>query len=183
MLLANVERYFPDLLKEVREFQKIAEAENPELLFLWDELGEVLDDQFIDTATKEGVSRREKMIGISSKASDTLDERKFRLFARYNENIPYTLRALEGQLATLCGDGGYRLEIAYGAFSLKAKLELTNKKNVDVVGDMLERMVPANMVLKVELLYNQHQLFLSLAHKEMQVYHHLALREEVIING
>ncbi len=180
--MAKVESYFPDLLKEVREFQKIAEAENPELLFLWDELGAVMDNQFIDTASKIGVARREKMIKISPKASDTLEERKFRLLARYNENIPYTLRALQGQLSILCGENGYRLEINYGAFSLKAKLELTNKKNVEAVGEMLERIVPANMLLKVELLYNQHQLLRKLTHEEMKAYSHLALREEALTN-
>lgn len=181
--MANIESYFPDLLKEVREFQKLAEAENPELLFLWDELGAVLDNQFIDTAMQMGVARREKMLKISPKATDTLEERKFRLIARYNENIPYTLRALHGQLSILCGENGYRLEVNYGAFTLKTKLELTNRKNVEAVGGMLERIVPMNMLLKVELLYNQHQLLRKLTHEEMRVYNHLDLREEALGNG
>ncbi|WP_313524794.1 putative phage tail protein [Anaerotignum sp.] len=179
----RIESYFPDLLREVREFQKLAEAENPELLFLWDELKLVLDNQFIDTATQIGVARREKMLKISAKATDTLDERKFKLLARYNENIPYTLRALHGQLSMLCGEKGYRLEINYGAFTLNAKLELTNKKNVDVVGEMLERIVPMNMLLKVELLYNQHQLLQKFTHEEMRKYTHLNLREEALGDG
>jgi len=181
--LAKIESYFPDLLKEMREFQKLAEAENPELLFLWDELGMILDNQFLDTAKQTGVARREKMLKISPKATDTLDERKFRLLARYNENIPYTLRALHSQLTILCGKDGYRLEINYGSFSLKAKLELTNKKNFEAVEEMLERIVPVNMLLKVELLYNQHQLLHQFTHEAMKAYSHFALREEALVNG
>jgi hypothetical protein len=178
--LAKIESYFPDLLKEVKEFQKIAEAENPELTLLWGELGDLLDNQFIDTATKTGVARREKMIRITPKATDTLEERKFRLLARYNENLPYTLRALQSQLTILCGENGYRLEINYGAFILKAKLELTNKKNVQAVGEMLERIVPANMLLSVELLYNQHLTLRKLTHGQMRGYIQRALREEAL---
>lgn len=181
--MAEIQSYFPDLLKEVKEFRKLAEAENPELLFLWDELGEVLDNQFIDTATKTGVARREKMLKISPKATDTLEERKFRLLARYNENLPYTLRAMHSQLSILCGENGYRLEINYGAFTLKAKLELTNKKNVDAVGEMLERIVPMNMLLKVELMYNQHQTLRQFTHEELKKFTQLGLREEVLSDG
>lgn len=181
--MAEIQSYFPDLLKEVKEFQKLAEAENPELLFLWDELEQALDNQFIDTATKTGVARRERMLKITPKATETLAERKFRLMARYNENLPYTLRTLQSQLSILCGEKGYRLEINYGAFSLKAKLELTNKKNVEAVGEMLERIVPMNMLLTVELLYNQHQELRQLTHGAMRAYTHDGLREETFGNG
>ncbi|WMI82037.1 putative phage tail protein [Anaerotignum sp. MB30-C6] len=181
--MAEIQSYFPDLMKEVKEFQRLAEAENPELLFLWSELGQVLDNQFIDRATKTGVARRERMLRITPKATDTLEERKFRLLARYNENLPYTLRTLHSQLSILCGEKGYRLEINYGAFTLKSKLELTNKKNVEAVGEMLERIVPMNMLLTVELMYNQHQLLRQFTHEAMKAYNHVGLREEALGNG
>lgn len=181
--MAEIQSYFPDLLKEVMEFQKLAKAENPELLFLWEEMEQVLDNQFIDTATKTGVARRERMLKITPKATETLEERKFRLMARYNENLPYTLRTLQSQLSILCGEKGYRLEINYGAYSLKAKLELTNKKNVEAIGEMLERIVPMNMLLTVELLYNQHQELRQLTHGAMRAYTHEGLREEAFGNG
>lgn len=181
--MADLKTYFPDVLREFYELQKIAETENPELLLLKEEIEKTLDDQFIDTARETGIAKREKMLRLSPKQTDTLEERRFRILSRYNENIPYTLRVLHSQLAILCGEKGYLLEINYRDFVLKAKLELTSKKNVDAVGEMLERIVPVNMLFAVSLLYNQHQMLKPYRHQALSAKTHFDLREEVLENG
>ncbi|MEA5085595.1 MAG: putative phage tail protein [Lachnospiraceae bacterium] len=153
--MAEIESYYPDILKEVREFQALAVGENPEIALVYNAINDVMDEQFISTAKSYGVARLEKIIGITSKATDTLEERRFRLLAKYNEDVPYTVLKLNELLATLCGTDGYILEINNGAFALKVKVALTSKKNKDAVSELLERVTPMNMVLSVELMYNQ----------------------------
>ena len=75
---------------------------------------------------------------------------------KYNGNIPFTKRRLIELLETLCGSDGYVLEINNSQFSLNVKVELKQKKNVQAVEEMLEIVVPINMVFNVELRYNQH---------------------------
>lgn len=153
--MAEIEIYYPDILKEVREFQALAISENPEMQLVYNAIEDVLDEQFISTSKNYGVARLEKIVGITSKATDTLEERRFRLLAKFNEDVPYTVPKLNELLTTLCGTDGYALEINNGAFSLKVKVALTSKKNKEAVSELLERVTPMNMLLNVELMYNQ----------------------------
>ncbi len=150
--------YLPDVLKDTKEMQAIMAAEMPEIQALWQACEDVLNDQFIVEATENGVARREKMLGISPFATDTLDDRKFRILSRYNEQLPYTRQSLRQRLATLCGEDGYSIEFLTKDFTVKVKVELTVKKQEAAVGEMLERVLPYNMAFTVELLYNQWQM-------------------------
>lgn len=181
--MADIAKYFPDLLKEIKQFKELAVAENLELGFLSAELENVMNDQFISTALNTGVSRREEMLNIKPMSTDTLQERKFRLMAKYNEDVPYTWRKLEEVLTTLCDETGYRIEYSRGEYSLVVKLELTNKKNEITVRDLLERITPVNLLLTVELLYNQWQTLEHITWGEAEVFTWGDLREEVIRNG
>jgi hypothetical protein len=67
--------YLPAALKEVREYQALAHGEQPEIFNLFAEIQIALDNQFIETSTKYGIRRWEKMLGVVPKGTDTLEER------------------------------------------------------------------------------------------------------------
>ena len=146
--------YLPEILKNVRELDAIMDAENPEIEDLWQACEDSMNDQFISEATENGIARREKMLGITPFATDTLDDRRFRLLSRYMEDIPYTRKSLINMLTSLCGEGGYQLVISTGTFTVSVKVALTAKKQVDSVQELLERVLPYNMTFTVQLLYN-----------------------------
>ena len=146
--------YLPEVLKNVRELDAIMDAENPEIEDLWQACEDSMNDQFISEATENGIARREKMLGITPFATDTLDDRRFRLLSRYMEDIPYTRKSLINMLTSLCGEGGYQLVISTGTFTVSVKVALTAKKQVDSVRELLERILPYNMTFTVQLLYN-----------------------------
>jgi hypothetical protein len=181
--VADIESYYPDVLKEVREFKALATAENPEMELINTALTDVLDQQFIETATTYGIARLEKIVSITHKATGTLEERKFKVLAKYNEDKPYTVPKLKELLSTLCGADGYSLEINNGEFTLKVKVALTSKKNKDVVGELMERIVPINMVISVVLMYNQWQTARGLTWGGVSGIKWEELREEVISVG
>lgn len=167
-------------MKEIREFQNIAESENPEFNLVWQELQYIMDDQFIRDATLNGVSRRERMLKITPFTSDTLDERKFRLLTRYNEDIPYTVPNLRIQLTNLCGLNGYKMNLINNTFTLIVKVELVAKRNLETVREMLERVTPLNMIIDLDLMYNQHKTLHLYTHRQLQQFTQLALRNEVL---
>lgn len=146
--------YLPDVLGNVREMQAIMEAETPAVQAIWDACEDCMNDQFISEATENGIARREKMLNITPPATDTLEYRRFRLQARYNENIPYTRKSLESLLESLCGAGRYQLTILTQSFTVNVKVSLAAKKQEDSIKELLERILPYNMVFSVELLYN-----------------------------
>ena len=142
------------MLKDVQEMRAIMEAETPEVQAIWGACEDCMNDQFISEATENGVARREKMLGITPFATDTLDDRKLRLLSRYNENIPYTRKSLAALLESLCGAGGYALTITTATFTVNVKVALGVKKQETIISETLERILPYNMVFTVELLYN-----------------------------
>lgn len=150
----DLNEYIPEVLKNVVEIQAIMEAETPEVQAIWDACEDCMNDQFISEATEYGIARREKMLNITPYTTDTLDDRRFRLQTRYNENIPYTRKNLASLLESLCGVDGYKLTILTSTFTVKVKVALTAKKQVDSTKEMLERVLPYNMVFSIELLYN-----------------------------
>ncbi len=150
----ELSEYLPGILKNIRELSAIMRVETPVVRELWQACEDCMNDQFIPEATENGISRREKMLGITPYATDTIEDRRFRLLTRYNENTPYTRRSLERMLTSLCGESGYELTIITSKFTVIVKVALIAKKQVDSIIDLLERILPYNMVFTVTLLYN-----------------------------
>ena len=73
--------YLPYVVRDYAEFQGITGAEQPEFEAAWAAAEDLLSNQFIKTAGNLGLSRWEKILGITPKGTDTLDDRRFRVLA------------------------------------------------------------------------------------------------------
>ena len=173
--------YLPPVLRGVREYGAILEdAQQPEMVSAWGGLENVLKDQFIVTATENGVKRWEQILGIVPKGTESLDARKFTILARMNEQLPFTYAMLEEQLRSLCGVDNYTLTIQHGDYGVYVQVGLKAKSNYDDVAGLLRRVVPANMVLYLSLKYNQQQTLAKFTHRELGSHTHNQLRNEVL---
>lgn len=183
-MLKNVDIsiYQPLIIKDYREFKEIAEIENTILTDCWSSSNNVFLDQFIETLTENGCKRWEKILNIQPKGTDTLEVRRFRIKSRINEDLPYTYKALVNVLNSLCGEGQYTINLYNNEYRLKILIELTVKKLFDEVESTVKRMIPANLILEVDLRYNQHKTLSKYTHKQLSKYTHIELREEVL-NG
>lgn len=177
----NLINYLPEPLQVIREFKAMATAEQPELADYWALIEASFADQFIDESVISGVERRESMYKLTPKATDSLDERKFRIKTKENERVPYTERALAKQLAALCGADGYKLSVDVANYKVTVKVELKSKSNFGEVNELVDRVVPLDMVLDISLLYNQHLTLAKFAHERLQHYTHDQLRNEVLV--
>ena len=176
----TIKDLWPPIMQELEEFQKIAEIEELYFEQLKQEIENIVDDQFIQTATEKGIARRERMLKISPFADDTLETRRFRVQGVWNDKLPYTYRVLLERLDSLCGPDGYVMELNAGEYSLNIKIELTKKRMFDEVVRITRQMVPANIVITVELRYNQHLTLANFTHEQLSQYTHYQLRNEVI---
>ena len=179
----NIEHYQPDVIKDYREFKAIAQTENPELYLLWTASDNAFNDQFVDTLTVNGCERWERMLSIQPMGTDTLEERRFRIKARLNENLPYTMRMLKNSLSALCGADGYSLTLYAGEYRLKILVELTVKKMFAEAEKMVKRMIPANMIIDISLRYNQWLALRPITWGQAAGYTWGEIKEEVIENG
>ena len=110
----KLQDYLPPILLKTYEFPMLCETEQPEFDRLAEAADAVLDAQFLSTAGEYAISRYEKIFGVVPQDTDTLDERRFKVLTRINTQLPVSVRRLRQQLATLCGDDGYKLEVNGG---------------------------------------------------------------------
>lgn len=179
----KLQDYLPPILLKTYEFPLLCDTEQPEIDRLRDAADAVLDAQFISTAGETAIARYEKIFGITPMDTDTLAERRFKVLAKINAQLPFSVRRLRQQLETLCGTDGYKLELDGDRYTLTVKVALTAKRNQQAVEELLADIVPANMVCTTSLLYNQHADLTRFTHAQLAALTHFAIREEVLPNG
>nr|DAY76631.1 MAG TPA: tail protein [Caudoviricetes sp.] len=179
----KLQDYLPPVLLKTYEFPLLCKTEQPEFDRLNAAATAVLDAQFVTTAGERGIARYEKIFKITPMDTDTLDERRFRVLARINAQLPFSVRRLRQQLATLCGENGYRMEIDGGRYTLTVKVALTAKRNQQAVEELLADIVPANMVCTTSLLYNTWEQIKKLTWGELKKLTWREIKEEVLPDG
>ena len=179
----KLQDYLPPVLLKTYEFPLLCKTEQREFDRLNTAVDEVLDAQFVSTAGERGIERYEQIFSIVPQDTDTLDERRFRVLAKINAQLPFSIRRLRQKLATLCGEDGYRMEIDGGRYTLTVKVALTAKRNQQAVEELLADIVPANMVCTTSLLYNQHADLTQFTHAQLALLTHFEIREEVLPDG
>ena len=179
----KLQDYLPPILLKTYEFPLLCETEQPEIDRLHDAADAVLDAQFLSTAGEYAIPRYEKIFGVVPQDTDTLDERRFKVLTRINTQLPFSVRRLRQQLATLCGADGYKLEVNGAVYTLTVKVALTAKRNQQAVEELLADIVPANMVCTTSLLYNQHADLTRFTHAQLALLTHFEIREEVLPDG
>lgn len=172
--------YLPEVFKSIREMSAHAEAVNPELTALWGDIEKAYSDQYLYEMSENGVKRWEKMIGIVPMGTDTLEDRRFRIINRLNAQLPYSYRMLESHLTQMCGPSGYKLSYDAETFTLTVKVSLAVKKQYNEIFDLVNQMIPLNIVLDYDLLYNTHTVLSGFTHAELSAFNHNALRNEAI---
>ena len=172
--------YWPEVIQAIKEFKAIAAAEDPEITEVWSSIDDVFSDQYIESATLNGVKRLEAMLGIVPRATETVEDRKFTILTKWNEQLPYTDKSLRQRLDTLCGTDGYTMTVGILDYTVTVRVELTAKNQFDAVGDLLDKVVPMNMIIDIDLRYNQNSTLSAFTHGQLSVYTHDQLRNEVI---
>ena len=179
----KLQDYLPPVLLKTYEFPLLCKTEQPEFDRLNAAATAVLDAQFVTTAGERGIARDEKIFKITPMDTDTLDERRFRVLARINAQLPFSVRRLRQQLETLCGADGYKLEVNGGVYTLTVKVALTAKRNQQAVEELLADIVPANMVCTTSLLYNTWEQIKKLTWGELKKLTWREIKEEVLPDG
>lgn len=150
----------------------------PEIEKLWEAVDKVMNNRFIDSATNEGISVLESEYGITPKIRD-LDTRKFVLLTKWHENPLNSYRCVYNKLESLCGEENFHMSIT--GFNLYVELALEISEKYDAVVKMLKEIVPANIVITVQIMYNKHDALKGFTHTELKAFTHERLRKEVFI--
>lgn len=168
----------PEILHEVIEIRAFAAAEEPLLEALWRSVYQSIDNNFVLTADEEGVRHYEMMLNLKVPASDSLETRRLRILARMQEQAPYTWIVLNRILTSLLGAGNFVLTRDVAAKLLSVRLELTIRRQYDILAETLERIVPVNMIIDIGLRYNTHAKLSKYTHAELSAFTQFELRDK-----
>lgn len=175
--------YLPHYMQDYVEMNAIMQAEQPEIDALWSAVENAFADQYIQDASEYGVMRWESMLNISPKATETLDERKFRILARLNQELPYTLIRLREVLIALCGANGFSIDLQANQYHIEIRLGVGNHNKYQEVVSLLNKMLPANLTQYIRLMYNTHDMVGQYRHLDLATFTHQSVRSEVLNNG
>ena len=179
----NLFDYLPPVLQNVLEFRWLMTAEQERMDHFQTRVDAVFDNQFIDTAREEGIERYESILGLYPKTTDTLQERRMRIKARMLETLPFTIRRLEALLESLCGSErgrDWECELFHNEYYIHIGVGIRGKNSEDEVMQMLRRVLPANLMMDLYIIYNRHKYLRPYTHRQLEPYTHRALREEVL---
>lgn len=176
----NLIDYAPPILREFEEYKALMAAEQKQIDELWSIAHAILDEALVDQATGEGLKRWEKILGITCLDTDEVKVRRLRIQAKILEDVPYTEPVLRNILTGLCGEGNYSMDIKYDEYKVAIKVALVSKKLKDEVVAMAERVIPANMILDIDLMYNTYGILRGYTHKQLRQFTHSQLRNEVL---
>lgn len=141
----EIKKKFPSFYAGVTEFETIGDIEE----HLWAEAekkaNDFIDNQFILYLNEEGLDRMEKFLGINSLYSDTVLERRTRVYVIWNSLLPYTLKYLISSLHSLLDDK-FELETDFNNYKLNVITYIDKAKEILMI---LRTCIPMNLDYKV----------------------------------
>ncbi|MFV0497499.1 MAG: putative phage tail protein [Candidatus Fimivivens sp.] len=171
--------YLPHCLREVQEFMAIGDAVDIQATVMATRRAQLLADRLMSTATLEVIKRWEVALGLPSNPALTLDERRYAVMARLRMRVLVTLEKLTEQLNDITDEGAVTA-MDYDTRTLTVKVALKSQHNYNSVENLLTKLVPANTVIALSLLYNRHSTLANFTHAQLSAYTHAQLRKEVL---
>ncbi|MCP8381347.1 YmfQ family protein [Clostridioides difficile] len=143
----NLINYLPQILQDKEEYIKVFNVENKEIKTLHDKLKDLSNDQFLEDLTISGIKRWEKIMSITPKSNESLEDRRFRIFSKYISKPPYSERFLRNWLDNIVGEGNYELTINNATYNIHLESDARNQDWFNEVHLFVSNIKPCNMTL------------------------------------
>lgn len=142
---AKIERWFPSVLANAKEFIQLAAAVDPELVALYKVANEWFFNTFILHADLRGIERWEEMLSIYPDENATMNDRRAAIFMAINGTPPYTERSFERLTDGMYHKGAVTVAVNPNAYVVVLNLadDMTTKANE--IKRYARLIVPANM--------------------------------------
>lgn len=179
---SNTLAHLPHVYRKIKEFRELANTYDKENELIARRVQETFDNFFILSLNEYGCSRWEKILKIKVNDSYTLEDRRFNILTKLIGLRPYTKKKLKYLLDALVGEGNYTSNIDNREKILEVNLGLAAKNQMRALEELLDNILPANMVIKTSLKYNKHEMLTKYTHQQLEKATHEQLREEVLAN-
>lgn len=144
--------FLPSEISDIEDFKQIMNIEDIELNNIENKQLELLNENFIDTATQYGIKHQEKLFKIRPDLeNETLEFRKLRIKNRKIDKAPFTYKFLEYKLKNLFGEDNYKLDLINNKYILKLEINTFDWNIFDEVINNIKTIIPCNIVLHFSL--------------------------------
>ena len=161
-------KYLPDTVSELQEFHKLSEIEGAILEEAAGAKDALVDNQWILTAKRSGLLRLAKIMGFLGAETMETEALREEILYRWNSRSPYTYFHLQDWLDGCLGKGDYLVDLQKEQYFLHLVLELRIKEKRSFLQEHLRKIIPANLVLEVDLNTNTHGDLKVMTHGQMK---------------
>lgn len=170
---------YPEVILNIDEVKAIYDAEEKTGEGISKEIQLADDNINITTSTEYGIKRREEILGIYAKDTDSLEDRRFRILIKWFDSYPYTFKDLMDRMDNLLGKGNYTIAIDTDTMTMTCLLELTKRQMYNDFISLLEKIVPVNIKMDISLRYRQWMEYKETTWSELKTKTWHEMRNEV----
>ena len=139
--------HYPPVIKQIKDIQQIAKAEDIEFTKLNTSITEVIRNMFVFTADETGVKRFEKLLGITPKTAQSLDDRKIHIISMMNRR-KMSLEELTAMLSNY--SEGIRLINDMSNFEMIVEIN-TDAGSLETINSIIDEILPLNIYFEFAL--------------------------------
>lgn len=133
--------HYPPVIKQIKEIQQIAKAEDIEFSKLNVSINEVIRNMFVFTANETGVQRFEKLLGIKPKAAQSLDDRKIYILSMMNRR-----KMSLSELMAMLSNYSEGITILNDIANMEMIIEInTDAGSLDILNSIIDEILPLNI--------------------------------------
>ncbi len=146
----KVSDYVPQLYKNNIEMINIINSEEKEFEnHIKLDIDNAFNDNFIKTATKNGIEKYEIMLNIPINDSLDIEDRRNQVIIKLLATPPYTYNRLLEILDMYCGKNNYEIYQNINAYTMKIITHFINLNSANSLFKTLKEIFPANIDLGV----------------------------------
>ena len=152
----KLERYYPNVIANADEFRQLSVLENDEFKTIWQANCKWFYNTFVYKADLQGIKRWEDMLNLTSKSTETLEDRRINILIKLNSMLPYTIRRLQQILDIRYGENN-----SIATTTKKYELLIDFNDETELVASsmraILRCIIPANLIFKIIISCNFEQ--------------------------
>ena len=142
--MINLMMVLPEYFRPVMEFQKIMEVHGAALDKAEQQINQVRDNCFIQTADEETIAYYEDLLGIMYKQGESLNYRRERVLQKLSAIVPFSVEFLKTRLYELYGED-YELEIDSIRCTISISVNTGKDGALDLLYSLLWDVLPAHL--------------------------------------
>ena len=133
--------HYPPVIKQIKEMQQIAKAEDIEFSKLNVSINKVIRNMFVFTADETGVMRFEKLLGIKPKAAQSLDDRKIYILSMMNRR-----KMSLSELMAMLSNYSEGITLLNDIANMEMIVEInTDAGSLDMLNKIIDEILPLNI--------------------------------------